>query len=466
MCGVCGIVWHSDNRVAVQNCFLGLHAMQHRGQDAAGMAVWTGQADNIVCVKRSGLAREIFREEVLGELVGDIAIGHTRYRTAGPADAINAQPHLVTDKRGKPLLALCSNGDIVPSCYRRLRASLETGGTKFVSQNDGELLARLVADHLKESGADKKQIIGALQKVMAEVVGSYSALFIYDGKLIAFRDPLGIRPLVLARKNRSYVLASETVAFDAMDIDYEREILPGEVVIFEENAKEPMSVRLVENKRGAQCVFELIYFARPDSIVFGISVEQFRKLLGQFLSKGTVTRSEKVISVPDSSNCAALGYAQSLRIEFDFGLIRSHYTGRTFIMPKQEIRDDEIKMKLSPSRSVLSGKAIVVIDDSIVRGTTSRQIVQMLKDAGARQIHFRVASPSIKFSCFYGIDTPKRDELIAAKMNLEEIRDFIGADSLEYLRLEDLKEAIVQTGKSPDDFCFACFDGNYPTPVE
>ena len=451
-CAVYGVCGYRD---AALSCRDGLYQLQHRGQEWCGIASWDGE--KIHLEKAEGYVEAAIDATRLARLPGFIAIGHNRYSTTGSSIEINAQPHITPS----PRLAFCGNGDIVPKSYQSLRARLEKHQVHFDSQNDGELLAKYIAYHLQRG----LLLTATIRKLMTEVVGAYSALLLYHGKMYAFRDQLGIRPLVIGRRGKTWLVASETCALDVVRAKYVREVAPGELVTFE-SGKTPQGFHLVQKSHFHHCVFELIYFSRPDSIVFGIDAQGFRKILGQRLTQYDFPAgADVVIPVPDSSNAAALGFAQASGIPFDFGLTRNHYVGRTFIQPAQFQRDSKVRKKFNPVRAVLKGKKVIVVDDSVVRGTTSRKIVRMLRHGGAKEVHLRVASPPIQHPCFYGIDMKTREELIAANRSLEEINNFVAADSLTYLSVVDLKKAVATAGGNPNNFCYACFDGKYPTKL-
>jgi amidophosphoribosyltransferase len=456
-CGVAGVCGYSKAAYACREC---LYQIQHRGQEACGIASFDGE--KIYLEKREGYVMWSLNDLVLKNLPGHLAIGHLRYATTGPSNLTNAQPHFVS----QPPLVFCSNGDIVPRFYSCLREELEKHSVHFQSTNDGELLAQFLAYHLRKG----RDILEAIQKLMEEVVGSYAALFIFDGKLFAFRDPKGIRPLVMSarreeKEGESWLVASESCALDiVLAFEKRREIQPGEVAIFEPR-KEPRAIRLKKEQSYRHCVFELIYFARPDSRIFNVQVGSFRQSLGILLGQFS-PQANLVIPVPDSANEAALALANTLGLPFGFGLIRNHFVGRTFIEPGQENREMSVRRKFNPNRELLNRKSVIVVDDSIVRGTTSKKIIRMLKNAGASEVHLRIMSPPIRFPCFYGIDMKTKQELIASQKTEEEICQLIEADSLVYLKIEDLKKALMAQQVNPDDFCYACFDGKYPTPLK
>lgn len=457
-CAVVGIFNFADAAHAARDA---LYQMQHRGQEQTGIAAGsTEPGKRLHIVKKTGWVREAYGADDLRILTGEIAIGHNRYSTAGPSDEANAQPHLVS---GVPL-AFCSNGDIIKSSYAEWRTYLVSKGMYFASDNDGELLAKLLAYHLQQG----ESAVQAVQWIMHNVVGAYSAVFIFEGKMYAFRDPRGMRPLVLGKRDQSYIVASETCGLNILLADYQREVMPGELVVFEKGHRP--KTHILASMPSAHCIFELIYFARPDSVVFGIPVSGFRQETGELLSlrdkREGFAGADVVIPVPDSSNQTALGYHAESGIPFAFGLVRNHYVGRTFIEPEQRMRDDGVRRKFNPDRSIVSGKRVIVVDDSIVRGSTTHKIVSMLCSAGAREVHLRIGSPPIVHPCYYGIDTPDEGQLIAAQLKREQaICKKVGADSLRYVSINDLQVVLRRFGAVAKDFCYACFNGNYPTEV-
>lgn len=442
-CGVFGIYGHAE---AANLTYLGLHALQHRGQEGAGIC--SSDRRNLSVEKSLGLVADIFTERRLKRLPGDIAIGHTRYSTAGASALKNVQPIMVNYSLGS--LAIGHNGNLVNAF--ELRKSLEDDGAIFQSTSDSEVIVHLIAN--SKAGTLYERIFDALRSLQ----GAYSLLIMTEDEMIAVRDPLGFRPLSLGTCDGAYVVASETCAFDLIGATYVRDILPGEMVIMSRDGLR--SLKPLCSVRQAFCIFEFIYFSRPDSCIFGYqSVNTVRKELGHQLARENPIDADLVIPVPDSGVPAAIGYAEESGIPLDFGLIRNHYVGRTFIEPKQTIRHFGVKLKLNPVRKLLEGKRIVVIDDSIVRGTTSKKIVKMLKEGGgAREVHLRISSPPTIGPCFYGIDTPTRKELIAATHSRDEIQKYITTDSLSYLTLEGLLRVVA----SPEQYCTACFDNQYP----
>ena len=454
MCGIVGIYNHPE---AANLAYLGLYALQHRGQESAGII--SSDGSELHAYKGMGLVADVFTEEALKQLPGSGAIGHTRYSTAGESTLKNCQPILISYSRG--WLAVGHNGNLVN--VQKLRAELEAHGSIFQSTMDTEVLVHLIAASRKNSLVDR--IVAALQQVK----GAYSLVFLTETRLIAVRDPFGWRPLVIGKKGDerapggiSWIVASETSALDLIEAEFVREIEPGEMVVFDQNGMQSLRPFPIPRKK-AMCIFEFIYFARPDSHIFGRDVYEMRKGFGKQLAKEHPVEADVVIPVPDSGMQAALGYAEESGIPFQLGLIRNHYVGRTFIEPKESIRHFGVRIKLNPVREVLKGKRVIVVDDSIVRGTTSRKIVKIIRDAGAREVHLRISSPPTTGPCFYGIDTPNKEELIASNHSVDEIRKFIGADSLGYLSPQGLYWFEKNHGEW---FCDACFTGDYPVPVE
>jgi len=440
-CGVFGIFGHPE---AANLTYLGIHALQHRGQEAAGIAASDGS--KISLHKAQGLVGDIFDAAAIASLPGTSAIGHTRYSTAGGAGVINAQPFVSKSVSG--MMAICHNGNLVNA--EELRRELEEKGSLFQSTSDTEVILHLVAR--EREGAIEERIARALSHVR----GAYSVLFLTEDTLIAVRDPLGFRPLVLGKLKNTTVFASETCALDLIEAQLIREVEPGEMVVVD--AKGIRTTQSLKKGREGKCIFELIYFARPDSQVFSRSVYETRKALGRKLAQEHPAEADVVVPVPDSGVPAALGYSLESGIPYDLGLIRSHYVGRTFIEPSQSIRHFGVKLKLNPVPSVVRGKRVVVVDDSIVRGTTSRKIVKMIRDAGAREVHLRISAPPTRWPCYYGIDTPVRSELIAASHTEAEIAKYVTADSLGYLSREGMHAA---AHAEPRGFCDACFTGEY-----
>jgi amidophosphoribosyltransferase len=447
-CGVCAVVGHEE---AANLVYLGLHALQHRGQESGGIVSRLGK--RLYVERRMGLVSDSFDRELLAKLPGDAAIGHVRYSTVGASTIRNAQP-IAVDVHFGPL-ALAHNGNITNANI--LRSELEREGSIFQTATDTEVIAHLAA----RSG--KTNVRDALVEALSQVEGAYSLVAISDQYVFAARDPRGVRPLVLGRLPEAQIIASETSALDLVRAEYIREIEPGEVAVFERSGF-PKSSRPFDSAEPRPCIFELVYFSRPDSMVFGRSVYETRRSMGRILARESAVEADVVIPVPDSGLPAALGFAHRAGIPFEMGLIRSHYVGRTFIEPSQSIRDFGVKLKLNPVANLLTGKRVVVVDDSIVRGTTCRKIIKMLREAGAVEVHFRVASPPTMWPCFYGIDTPERSQLVAAEHAVEDIRDYITADTLAYLSIEGLREACDSDVKAAT-FCEACFTGDYPIPI-
>ncbi|XXG46717.1 hypothetical protein AAC387_Pa02g1491 [Persea americana] len=443
----CGVVGIYGDPEASRLCYLALHALQHRGQEGAGIV--TAHESVLLSVTGIGLVSEVFSQSKLDQLPGSSAIGHVRYSTAGASMLKNVQPFVAGCRFGS--VAVAHNGNLVN--YRALRHSLEDQGSIFNTTSDTEVVLHLIAT--SKAGYFLQRLVGACEKLE----GAYSLVFLTEDKLVAVRDPFGFRPLVMGRRrtNGAVVFASETCALDLIDADYEREVNPGEVVVVD--GEGISSLCLLPRRQRKACVFEHIYFALPNSVVFDRSVYQSRRAFGEILATEAPVDCDVVIAVPDSGFVAALGYAEKAGVPFQQGLIRSHYVGRTFIEPSQKIRDFGVKLKLAPVRAVLTGKRVIVVDDSIVRGTTSSKIVRLLKEAGAKEVHMRIASPPIIGSCYYGVDTPSADELISNRMSIEGIRDFIGCDSLAFLPLKSLREYL---GDEAPTFCDACFSRNYP----
>ncbi len=454
-CGVVGVLGHPD---AAKMVYLGLFAQQHRGQEGCGIVSLDhsgaeGSEPTKFHVHKSfGLVAESFNEEILARLKGDHAIGHVRYSTQGGHTIENIQPfHFRT---GLGPLAIAHNGNLTNAA--ELRTSLEASGSLFQSTSDTEVFVHLIAR------AEAPNILGRIFAAMAKVSGAYSMVVQCEDRLFAVRDSFGFRPLVLGRRNDSYIVASETCALDIMDAEFIREVSPGEVV---EITRAGMTSHFpLAKRKTAFCSFEPIYFARPDSRIFGEEIYVLRRKMGEILARQAPAEgADIVIAVPDSGVPMAMGFAKVSGLPFELGLVRNHYVGRTFIQPAQDIRDFAVRLKLNPVLSVLKGKSVVVVDDSIVRGTTSEKIIRMVRQAGARKIHLRVGSPPITHSCFYGVDTPSRAKLLAAQKDVEAIRASLGCDTLAYLSIEGLREALAEKGEGR--FCSACFSGQYPEPV-
>ena len=445
-CGLFGIFGHPE---AARLTYLGLYALQHRGQESAGIA--SSDGTKIRVHKSMGLVNDIFTDQALDGLAGDRAIGHVRYSTAGDTVAANAQPILIDCHRGP--IALAHNGNIVNA--NLLRQGLEAAGSIFQSTADTEVILHLYARSHRERLED------AIAASLSKVMGAFSLLFLTPDAMVAARDPWGFRPLVIGKLEGAYIACSETCALDLIDAEFVREVEPGELVIVDRDGVR--SFRPFPPEPVRQCVFEQIYFARPDSQVFGRNVLATRLALGKQLAREAPADADIVVPVPDSGIGAALGYAQESGLSYEWGLIRNHYVGRTFIEPKQSIRSFGVRIKLNPVREILEGKRVVLIDDSIVRGTTSRKIVSMVREAGAKEIHVRISSPPTVGPCYYGIDTPLKSELIASVQTTDQIRDWIGADSLAYLTNEGMLAAVGDPQGT--SHCTACFSGNYPVAV-
>ncbi len=451
---MCGIIGVFDNKRSAELATLGMFAEQHRGQESCGMAVNNGTT--IKLRKKMGLVKEVFNPHKLDFLKGHIAIGHVRYPTRGASSIYNSQPHIVETLSG-PSYTLSSNGDIVN--YEELRKKLEEKGVYFASSNDGELLLKYIVYHVEK---ENYNIIDSIKLLMKNVKGAYSSILATKTEMYIFRDPYGFRPLSYGKtKEGTFVVASESCALDILYMDWTKEVKPAEILLFKKNGIKstilnPNNFR--ETKTNRHCIFEHIYFSRPDSFIFGENVYKVREKIGAQLAKADDLKPDVVVPVPDSANFIALGYAKQKGVPFELGLIRNHYVGRTFIKPDQTIRDESVYQKFNVLPNFFDGKKVVLIDDSIVRGTTIRKLVKMIKEAGAKEVHVKIGSPPVKFSCFYGIDTPTREELIANNKSINKIREFIGADSLKYLKIEDLRKSVSK----PQDYCCACFDGNYP----
>ena len=433
--------------------YLGLYALQHRGQESAGVA--TSDGHEIHTRKAMGHVADIFTNQVLKELPGELAIGHTRYSTAGDTVLLNAQPFSVACNKG--LIAVAHNGNITNAL--ELRHELEERGAIFQANSDTEVVLHLVAH------SSERTLAGALRDALLQLEGAFSLVFLAQDRIIVARDPHGFRPLAMGQKSATgkkhcYVFASETCAFDLIDAVYLNDVRPGEMVIV--GPEGVTRERYAPEQPLSQCVFEHVYFARPDSMVFGRPVQQSREMLGRLLAREAPADADIVVPVPDSGVAAALGYSEESGLPYRQALIRNHYVGRTFIEPSQAIRDFGVKLKLNPIRHLLEGKRVILVDDSIVRGTTSRKIVRMVRQAGAREVHLRISCPPTVSPCFYGVDTPNKNDLIAANSTTEEIRRFVEADSLSYLSLRALRESV---GDDAHEFCYACYTGDYPTEL-
>jgi amidophosphoribosyltransferase len=445
-CGVVGVFGHPE---AANLAYLGLYALQHRGQESAGIV--SSDESKVYVELGTGLVADVFNEERLLQLPGEIAIGHNRYSTTGENHLKNAQPCLI-EYRGGPL-ALAHNGNLVNA--DSIRHSLESSGSIFQSTNDSEVILHLIAK------SQNAVFIDNVIEALSQVKGAYSILLLTKDKVVAARDPKGFRPLCLGRLDGAYILASESCVLDLVNAEYIREINPGEIVQIDKSGLQTFSPFGEQPKKS--CVFEHIYFARPDSLVFGEDVYQTRKAMGKALAEEWPVEADIVMPVPDSGNISALGYSEKLDIPFEMGLIRNHYVGRTFIEPQSQIRDFGVRVKLNAVKNIVKGKRVVVIDDSIVRGTTSRKIVKMIRDAGAKEVHVRISSPPSLHPCFYGIDTPTKQELIASTKTVEETGEYIMADSLHYISLDKMMSIFKNT---QNNYCKACFDGDYPIPKE
>jgi amidophosphoribosyltransferase len=450
-CGVVAIHAHPE---AEKLAYLGLHALQHRGQESAGIV--TSDGEQLHAHKSMGLVADIFTEEVLTSLRGILAIGHTRYSTAGDSALLNAQPIMVQSNKGQ--IAIAHNGNLVNALS--IRAKLEGQGSIFQTNSDTEVLVHLIALSREQTLPD------AIADALRRVEGAFSLVMISRDRIFAARDPRGFRPLAMGHlpastgeRKEAVVFASETCAFDLIGAIYERDVRPGELVIV---GPEGVSSRFyAPSPAQSSCIFEHVYFSRPDSVVFGRSVDHSRDLMGRQLAREAPVDADIVVPVPDSGNTAAIGYSAESGILFRLGLIRNHYVGRTFIEPRQSVRDFGVKLKLNPVRSLLEGKRVILIDDSIVRGTTSKKIVRLIRNAGATEVHMRISCPPTISPCFYGVDTPSKKQLIAANKTVEEIRAYIGADSLAYLSLEGMKKACGEGITTT--YCSACYTGKYPT---
>ncbi len=452
-CGVVAIFAHPE---AEKLAYLGLHALQHRGQESAGIVTSDGLTSRVH--KAMGLVADIFTEDVLSKIRGTVAIGHTRYSTAGDSALLNAQPILVQSSKGS--IAVAHNGNLVNAA--EVRGRLERQGSIFQTNSDTEVILHLIA--LSREHTLPEAIADALRRVE----GAFSLVVMTPDRIIAVRDARGFRPLAMGRipalegqKRDTIVFASETCAFDLIGATYERDVKPGELIVVGPEGIDSRFYAAAEPQ--SSCIFEHVYFSRPDSIVFGRAVQTSREELGRQLAREAPVEADLVVPVPDSGVTAAVGYAAESGIPFRFGLIRNHYVGRTFIEPSQSVRDFGVKLKLNPVHSLLDGKRVVLIDDSIVRGTTSRKIVRMIRNAGAKEVHMRISCPPTISPCYYGVDTPSKNQLIASNKSVDEIRQYIRADSLAYLSLEGLKKACGEGEKT--SYCSACYTGKYPTTI-
>jgi amidophosphoribosyltransferase len=445
-CGVFGVYGHPE---AANLVYLGLYALQHRGQESAGIVSSNGKA--LISHRGMGLVADIFNSEVIARLEGTSAIGHNRYSTTGSTSLKNCQPLVVEYARGG--LALAHNGNLVN--FEELRERLEASGSIFQSSSDSELIIHLIA------GAHTLELPGRVIEALSQVRGAYSLVVLTEHGLLAARDPSGFRPLVIGRLNDATIIASETCALDLVRAEYIREVEPGELIVVDDDGMQ--SLHPFRPAPAKRCIFEYVYFARPDSFLYGRNVYQVRKTQGRALARECPADADIVVPVPDSGNAAALGFAEESGMPFEMALVRSHYVGRTFIEPRQSIRHFGVKVKFNPVAELLRGKRVVLIEDSLVRGTTLRKVIPMLRQAGAREVHMRIAAPPTTNSCFYGIDTPTRAELLASHQSVEEIRQYITADSLAYLSRDGLYSFLGNGTR--EGFCDACFTGNYPVEI-
>ncbi len=449
-CGVFGVFGHPE---AANLTYLGLYALQHRGQESAGIVASTGNDLNLH--RAMGEVEEIFQPSVLAKLPGSSAIGHTRYSTAGDKALLNAQPMMIDCNKGK--IAVAHNGNLTNAL--EWRRKLEHRGSIFQSNSDTEVIVHLIAR------SQARNFSGALGDALNQLEGAYSLLVLTPEELYAVRDPRGFRPLALGKiatrdGSDTWAVSSETCAFDLINAEYVRDVEPGEMLRVSRSGIE--SIRFSPPKPHQYCIFEHVYFSRPDSTVFGRSVNESREMLGRLLACEHPVNADMVVPIPDSGVPAAIGYSLESKIPFRMGLIRNHYIGRTFIEPSQAIRNFGVKLKLNPVRNLIAGKRVVLIDDSIVRGTTSRKLVRMVREAGATEVHMRISCPPTISPCYYGVDTPTKEELIASSNSPEEIRKFLGADSLGYLSLAGLRQAV---GDTEGKFCTSCYTGVYPTDL-
>lgn len=455
MCGILGVFGSAN---AAQMVTLGLFAEQHRGQESCGMAVLDGKVFRLK--KKMGLVKDIFTPEVQKKMKGNIAIGHVRYPTCGFSNEFNSQPHLVELFADKNFI-LSSNGDIVN--YHSRRKFLEEKGISFKSDNDGELILKnIIYNH----DVLKKTVVESIKMTMSELTGAYSTVLASNDSMYLFRDPNGFRPMTWGQtEDGTTIVASESSAIDILNPKWRKEVNPAQIIYITNNEikeidQDPNNLR--ESVTNNHCIFEHIYFSRPDSYEFNESVYNVRQNIGAILAQEDDIEADACISVPDSANFIALGYAKESGIPYEMGLIRNHYVGRTFIKPEQTVRDESVNQKFNPLPNFFNDKRVILIDDSIVRGTTMKKIVKLIRKAGAKEIHLRIGSPMVKFSCYYGIDTPTKTELIANRKSFNEIVDYLEVDSLKFISIDSLKKAV----KSPDDYCFACFNGDYPVKIE
>ncbi len=450
-CGVFGVYGHPD---AASLCYYGLHALQHRGQESSGIC--TADHGELNYHRGMGLVKEVFTNDIMQNLTGGTAVAHVRYSTAGESKLANAQPLVFKYREGD--LAIATNGNIVNA--GDIRSRLEKQGSIFQTTSDTEVLAHLIAR------SEYDDIVDAVKDALKQLTGGFAFVILSQNKLIAALDPNGLRPFVIGRLGEAVLLASETCAFDAVGATYVRDVQPGELIVFDENGEHSQQFATVD--RRAVCAMEFIYFARPDSDIDEINIHMARKRMGRRLAMEAFVDADVVTGVPDSSTSAAIGFAEQTGIPYELGLIKNRYISRTFIQPSQELREQGVKMKLSAVRKVVEGKRVVMIDDSIVRGTTSLRIVNLLKEAGAKEVHVRISSPPYMNPCFYGIDTPSKNELIASSHTVEEIRKKINADSLYFMSKAGLLESIGRSGE-PGEYnrglCTGCFDHDYPTDI-
>ncbi len=446
-CGILGV--YSQGEEVARTAFFGLYALQHRGQESAGIA--TADGSRLRLHAEMGLVSQVFNEAVLDQLRGSIAIGHNRYSTTGSSRIANAQPVKISGPQGE--LALAHNGNIVNAEY--LRRELEEKGFTFSTTSDSEVIAQLIV------ASPGKDLVDKIKHAMRRLQGAYSLVILTGERLLAVRDPLGVRPLSLGSLNGGWVVASETCALDHLGAQVLRPVEPGEVVLIDDTGLN--SFKVGKSRKRALCIFEFIYFARPDSVISGRRLYPARQAMGVQLAREHPVEADLVIGVPDSATAAGIGYSLASGIPFSEGLLKNRYVGRTFIEPEQRLRDLGVKLKFNPMPEVLSGKRLVVVDDSIVRGTTTPQVISLLRKGGATEVHLRICAPPIRFPCFFGVDMATRSELIAAQKSVNEIADFVGADSLGYLSVPGLIKAVDLPEYS---FCLACFTGEYPLPVQ
>ncbi len=449
-CGVVGV--YAPGEDVARLTYFGLHALQHRGQESAGIAV--GDGETVTVTKNLGLVSRVFKESDLDTLTGDVAIGHTRYSTTGSSTSWeNAQPML--SSIGKQPIALAHNGNLVN--VSELRDELHDNGVRFRSTTDSEVIATLV-DHFTQ---EHNSIMSGIRDTMELIRGAYSVVLTTENAIYAFRDPYGVRPLVLGKLDEiGWVVASETCGLDILGAEFVRDVAPGEMIKLSE--KGLRSEQAVPAEKPSLCIFEFIYFARPDTVLNDCTLYEARRLMGAAVARSAPVEADLVMGVPDSGIPAAVGYAQESGIPYGEGLVKNRYIGRTFISPTQYIRQQGIRLKLNPMRHAIEGKRLVVVDDSIVRGNTSRKLVELLREGGATEVHMRITSPPVRWPCFYGIDTDTQEQLIAAMHDIEYVRDFIGADSLAYMSIDDM---VASTGRTAEEYCMACFDGNYPIEI-